>query len=313
METTFAEIEALTDQALDRHYQHPPVKPTFKVVAGSCVRDHDCETAQIDQHRLLIGRLRERRSEILAKLAKVDVTPLAVVPTPIWNRICAEARLDQFSPDRNGQIPVSTDDARIVITAGRILSTLFWLTPLASWGWWAFHLSQGETEICAFSAAGLAFIYTLLLATSAFIAVHKAFTLGLGKLYDWLPRQWILHRLVRPPADLGRRRARLMLPTPPDEILAILERSRSVYGDLHRVAIPPGGWSLAESPSEIIRPRLTNAVRDRARSWQQWRDTHLDPIIYVEDNGLTVIIAQYGPFAIEREAVEAALAAEDQI
>jgi hypothetical protein len=291
MLTTFDEIETLAGKALIRKYNQPQ-----------------------------ISRINDEAIRVRGCLAAANITPLAVIQTDTWKRICEHAGLRIFSPDSLGQVLVNTDDATYFITAGRIASTSFWLAPWAGLGWLIVTNSTWSVPVmtslaCIYFALAMIRKDTTYDKKSAFISVHRGFTLALSHIYDMLPRRRIIERLLQIEGDPyympNTQRSALLMPEPPAEVVEILERAKKLYRP-YKVALQPGGHSLGEKPSQLLRARLTGYVTKRAEKWSYTR-ANFDPILFVEIHGMTAILAQYGPFVIEREAVEQALAAEDSI
>lgn len=80
-------------------------------VAGFLVHDEEEEKKALDalvekQAKALKAFIKDRK-EIRAKLEKIGVTPLAVVPSKAWFAICQKAGLIVMAPDSDGKVNIS--------------------------------------------------------------------------------------------------------------------------------------------------------------------------------------------------------------
>jgi hypothetical protein len=91
-----------------------------------------------------------------------------------------------------------------------------------------------------------------------------------------------------------------VLPTPPEDVVDTL---RKVAGmDKLKTAVVPNGFRFAEPPSSYFRKDINEHIRGVQQRYN--RQVWLDPIVYVEYEGTTAIVAQFGEFPVERKIIE---------
>lgn len=82
-----------------------------RVLAGFAVHDEAAERAALDKaqdvRRGEIERFTEDRAALTDKLKAKGVTPLAVLPTAAWRRLCRDTGLFRLVPDQTGKVWVS--------------------------------------------------------------------------------------------------------------------------------------------------------------------------------------------------------------
>lgn len=95
---------------------------------------------------------------------------------------------------------------------------------------------------------------------------------------------------------------RINLPVPPDDVVDVLCRVRDMEP---KTAAVPEAISFADGAATVIaRHHQARVEAERKeREYQEWLKN--DPIVYVEKDGATGIVAQFGDFPIEQEVVEA--------
>lgn len=120
--TSFDYIDRKLDEAIRRT---PKVNDAEKkkarsqsktIVAGFPIYDADKEAQAIDKmiaaKNEAIKHFIDCRTEVRAKLNKLGVKPLAVVPTKAWVMICKQADLIVMQPNSDGQVTVSYEAIR---------------------------------------------------------------------------------------------------------------------------------------------------------------------------------------------------------
>lgn len=113
----FADLEERADVALAREHETPTLpgaaleaaKAAGQItVAGFDVVDEASERAALDDARDLrrreIEMFRRERAELRELLADRGITPLAILPTSVWRRLCLEAKLYRFAPSNGGMV-----------------------------------------------------------------------------------------------------------------------------------------------------------------------------------------------------------------
>jgi hypothetical protein len=93
----------------------------------------------------------------------------------------------------------------------------------------------------------------------------------------------------------------ITLPPPPPEVVERLSKL---------VNSSPGPVKVATVPEAINLPNIDQLLMPQVEAHARAQALAGDPIVYVEYKGVVAIIAQYGPFPIEREVV-AAIAKEE--
>lgn len=325
MRTDFAEIDALATATLDRQHASPTVPPVFKFVAGFQLPDLKLHDRLVGDRRGEIDTFRQQRQKLIEAFAEHEVTPLAVIPKTMWHRICRESRLYRFKPDSEGKIRVDTRDAIYFdITAG-LLGLALWLAPIVAFAYvaCAMHWPGTPTLLNWAMVVGLigTVISYIVMASKfqfrPFIDVHVVLGGMMARLYDLTPHEWRLHRMLpdmRGLSDKGTK-TRLILPPMPDDVAAIVERAALTNYTL-RVAVVPQGFCFESPASDLFVKTFVNNAHERAWRMKQRAHAvghffaHLDPIIYITSGNVVAIVAQFGEFPIEREAVMKAIDAE---
>jgi hypothetical protein len=315
LKTDLAELDRMTTEALDRRRADPPVKKvrTGNIAGFEIFKPEEGELA-VEQGK--IARHIAARDQVIGTLAKHGVTPLAVLPVALWDDICKRTRLYQFQPNPDGMVIADASDYRKFLKAAHCITVPFW---------WSFLVAGITAAFCVEAPFAPMMIFCSILAFmmahallfwgyegKPYVALHQFIARTLAMSYDVLPRSWIKHRLF---PDYKETRSsvisytRLVLPTPPADVAAVLEKVQNLP---LRIAVVPQGFDLADPPSRVFGFNF-----DRERFVRQYRlklaAQQSDPIIYYQDRGIVAIIAQFGDFPIEREAVEQAIATNDLV
>ena len=236
------------------------------------------------------------------KLQKIGIDNyLAIVPTTYWKNICDAHNLETVEPDMKGLISVNTKVPYELIESAK-----------KNWK----RLSQGF-GVLTLGTAGLSLIagYNYGFKYWSFLAI---ISLGLGFLTWVIERIGVMkgksairkylktttyQKLVHELLSLhgidyrwSTNKVKLILPSPPIEVVLLLRKLRDTK-ETFRVTADP--LALQFDPS-------VEALYLRGHTIEQRRIEleRLDPIITIEHNGATAVLAQFGEFQWEKKVVE---------
>jgi hypothetical protein len=324
MRTDFAEIDALAASTLDREYETPTIPPVFKFVAGFELPDRSRRDQLVNGRRGEIDNFRRERKALIDELAKHEVTPLAVLPKTMWNRICEESGLYRFKPDSEGKIRVNARDGDYFAIVAGLVGLALWLAPVVALAYVACTMYWPGTPTLMNWAVLVSLIGTVVsyvvMATGfkfePFIAVHVVLARTMARLYDMMPHEWQIRRLLPKMKGLTNSESkistRIILPPMPDDVAAIIEQAVLSRHTL-RVAVVPDGFCFEDRASDLFVQRVADRATDRATRVRKSTANffaNLDPIIYIATGSVVAVVAQFGEFPIEREAVMRAMDAE---
>lgn len=260
MKANFEYISDVMERAIEHEEKNPAVdraaatRAGQRVIGGFRVHDEHSERAALDrmiqQRQQSITRFRDDGSRLLRTLKDV-ATPLAVVPTGGWLRLCRESGLYVLRPNESGQIAIARD----------------WHADVKNPDKWPIEK-----------------LLPRMMPNGVSLSTHRD-----------------PHGGRRPTL------ATLVLPDPPADVAATLLRAQSLT---LVVAAVPEAIRFVERPSELIalaHPRDAWARDQGYADYDDW--VRRDPIVFVECETATAIIAQFGDFPIERETVDRAVAA----
>ncbi len=313
-QTNFAEINTMVDETLDS--AKPNIAPVFKSIAGFIIPDEKAQNERTLQQHTRIENHRNARSSFIVDLQKIDVTPLAVIPSKAWEQICRESRLYRFAPSYQGSVGVSTRDYAIFSGVAVFLSLLLWIGPpivtiiaMIQMQWGEHHPTfLNWVAMTTLAGMGVAHFIMIVCDGEVYIIVHNWLAKLCSRIYNIMPRKWVWRRLFPGMTGGTDRASQIILPTPPAEIAAILERARSLQ---LQVAVVPEAFDIQDRPSDLFARRINKD--SEIRRLRAFADRFADPIIYTERHGMVAVIAQFGDFVIERETVERAMDCEDYL
>lgn len=312
MQTSFAEIENMVEDRLSAVEQNPNIPLPTKVIAGFTIPDTAGQQSRIAARQEDVKKFQRRRTTVIDNLTRVGVTPLAVIPSKVWDQICQESNLYRFKP-RGEKVSVCTEAADSIHHLSVFGSWVFAITSVLTLGllyynggseWWSFNTILLGICIAICCCVGSIFGYF----------GQRAIYL---RWYDRLPHEKLIRRLLPdmksyepgPRHNSGKATdATLILPPLPDELIPVIQK---VSGYVLCVAAVPEAFKFAEKPSQLLRKRLVEIDTERRAFLEDL--VKPDPIIFTDDDHVVAIIAQFGEFPVEREAVIKALAAEDNL
>lgn len=289
MKTNLAYIDDVIDRETERRHADAPSaindndrsiakKAATRNVAGFDIFDEAKERKELDDmiasKRKAIDTFRADRTKARERLAKLGVTPLAVVPLSAWEVICDKAGLFRLSPDKEGRVGCAYDAFKnYIIEVTTEKRGMF-----------------GNT----FEAKS-----------------YKPNEVALSAIDEQARRDWngflkeMFGGLVAPTG----RAATLILPTPPADVADILLKASSGEYLGLKVAAVAEAIGFKESPSDIVR----NEAHRREEEARRKEMIDADPIVYHEEGTAAAIIAQFGDFPIEKAVVDAVVASDDLI
>ena len=246
-------------------------------VAGIRIFDEAAEQNAFAIARQQIGHrlsaFQNDRAYLVRRLAEHGVTPLAVLPGEAWDAICRNAGLYRLHVDSDGDVQVGTR-THINDMANGIQATK-WITAIVAF---ATLIVAG----CVWSSLDM-------LLGAAPVAVATWF-LARELLVFMCSRMRVLFPDGHSGSG-GQFRVKVELPQPPAEVSAILARVAD----------------MSSSLSVAVHPKAVKVSHTAFRRLIQENTTPADPIVYFRGTSAVAVIAQYGDFPIEREAVEKAI------
>lgn len=330
--TNLAYIEDAIDSAVGREITTTTIPPTalkkaaekaLTVVAGFSLLDASEERRAVEESRnarlSALKEYREDRTKLVTKLMEQGITPLAIVPSVAWKRLCLMSGLFCLSPDDRGDVYLSSAVLdRFSVRAGHIHKDWVFSMIIASlammpatyflvFPWWA-YLATFVGSFCL----------TIFLAwandwdtsdLSDFFAKKLVNVQIWG--FSWKPWAKILKEFfpdnISAPHGLS---AKVVLPTPPQEIADTLLKARKLE---LKVAAVPDAIAFSEAPSTILRREHRLRADKETQERRRIRDLKKDPIVYHEHGSATAIIAQFGDFPMEKRVVDAVISSEHLI
>lgn len=306
MRTDLATIDREIGARVEQLKKDPPVPKRFEDLAqqktslgGFMVHDK-----QLAEHQRGLGRASvvaelERYGRDSATLTQSlknrDVTPLAIVPSAAWRKICFDSGL------------IFITDSRVLLNTTHIKREI--------------ELAMNEAgRHTMFRRAGDADAKRRELA-QRYVAGVPPLQLLRSLTFDG--RSMLAVRPGRFLSDMDEGNhpgsyADLVLPSPPDDVIDTLckvkELKPKTVAEPAAISFAP---SLADILTSVTAPTVTMRMSPRndeeARalgyeSHEDWRQKC--PIIYVEQESATAVVAQFGNFPIEKEVVERAIAGE---
>ena len=296
-----------------------------RTVAGLKVVSHAARDAGVDSEaRQLQAHLIEYRGhrQILeAKLARVDVQPIAMLPSRAWQRLSRESGLIRMSPVGDSVV-INLSGALKASEAASKSSVLRREKRVAFWKFESILILLAAVFI--FSALylpersqyGLVFVVFIMMfvgsiVTSAFSDPKKS---RVDAIRRELAEAWIKDRKadgtlygelfpggVEPQhqndSGNGAAKIRIRLPDPPADVQETIIRAQR-SGLVLRTAAVPEAIMFAEDLADKVIAVHTEQEAERIAN------ARLDPIVYVQEGNAVAILAQFGDFPIELELVK---------
>lgn len=350
MRTSLAYIGTAAEAALDRESGDPTVPAAaksrakaarLKVIGGLAVDDvaaGDKELEQGRQSRLdRIERYQWDRARLEESLERVELTPLAILPTAAWNRICFEADLYRFAPNSEGKVAASNEKLWQLYVE-RVPAS----ERLVRWSNYC-TISAWVLIVGTFVGAGLlrgswgAFWgYGLLSIIPIIVLACIVHAVGKKRMFAKVTRDYLARQLAfekspateqcralfpdkTSPKD-SKMTIAITLPKPPEDVAAILLKARRL--DL-QVAVTPEAIGFTKSFHQMFLDEEARKRKEQALIAEEARRRFLeqqeearraailaDPIVYHEHGTAVAILAQFGDFPIEQSVVDMVMNSE---
>lgn len=212
------------------------------------------------------------REKAIRRLQDRGVTPMAVLPTAAWKAICRNAGLYRLAPNDDGIVTVGTD--KTITNIADSCRALSWagaaIATVVCGG-----VALFAREPWVFTGMPVAFI-------GALLGTHEVCVAWCRRLRFLFPQGEC--------GNYGHWHVRIELPEPPAEVAAVLAK----------VATLPVAVAVHPSAVRVSHDDLRNLIKAS-------RTNLSDPIVYLREGQAVAVIAQYGDFGIERDAVEKAI------
>lgn len=237
------------------------------------------------------------RDDLASRLINNNIAHLAIIPTIAWNNIVKKHNLVTINPDFNGKVPITT------LVPFEISSKFFrpyWysaavLLPVLS------AVTGYLSYFHGFEAGFAGVVGTLGAAGTMWGAAHYLNKKNLeGVLKGMSKVDLIKSMLDRSRWYSFQQTAEVILPAPPKDVVANIVKLKNSRMNFEVTAEPNAIEFKPSLESMFLKGYQIEAER---RALEE----RLDPIITVQRNHATAIIAQYGEFEFEKAAVEQAI------
>ncbi len=341
MRTNLKYLAEAAGSAVEGQLENPVLSPAEehaikesgrKILAGFETYDgvvaDNTRALSLKNRRAGIEAFKNDRDAVVADLETRGITPLAVLPRGAWESICAKTGLFMLAPDDAGTIAVSTD---CVADVDRLASNH--LEVLRFWGMATLVMFSVVLTAATFLWLGTWPAVSIGVAAAvAVVAFGIIYVDANGQGRDFFFTGWhdgLVRRILRkldslPAAELLKKyfpngsspaysevRTKLSLPPAPQNVTEVLLKAQ---GLTLRTAAVGEAVGIEEMPSQIFARYLDRrelaAAERRQRDWEDFLQSLFDPIIYVERGNAVAIIAQFGDFPVEKQAVDTALFSE---
>lgn len=254
------------------------------------------------QERLLqIVRIADHAQKASLYCSQIGITPLAVVPTSAWEKMCAQANLFTVCPTKNSMVTVSLkrlhDQIQIAKSTPAPTPSFWSIIPLI------FSTPDPQKERVDNTLWQLGQEETV---------VRKYFTKEAwhDTLRDLLPEN-------KEPADSGYK-TKILFPSPPTDVALVIQRLTGKVKIM--VTLESGAIYFPDLEMELLndiekaKKKVAEQYDAYLKSLEEQRnlkikklnqvDPLLEPIITFGVGEVTVIAAQYGEWAIEQCVME---------
>ena len=244
-------------------------KASKSVIAGFDITNEDARKGHIEKaretRRSNVIKYLETRSNFTGELNKLGVEPMAVLPSLAWVKLWKDA----------GLFYVSTTTGKVQCRMGP--SAKQWMDQAynRNYSKSATDLDRHRLEVA--------------------LSYVKKYTLGT-----------ILEEMATDRCFYEGNNARIILPQAPADVIQTLIK---VKGLSPKTVAVPEAISFAGGAGQVIADmhKGANAKDDwaRAQGYEDYKDwLRRDPIVFVEKEGVTAIVGQFGDFPIESELVD---------
>ncbi len=289
METNLAYIDEVMDRAVAKRNDGAAVlsdkdrlaakSGAMRTVAGFRVHDEEAERKSLDamiaKRRAGVEAFIADRKALREKLAAIDITPMAVLPTVAWEKICDATRLFRLSPDTSGRVGIAQN------------AFANYLAPKISGKTWG-GLRRSEVSDPLDNLDNWP------------VDLWRALLLHMFPGYKSLPStsQW----------QAQPQTVTVLLPPPPADVVDILLKA-SKGGIAMKVAAVAEAIGFKED-LKTVRAGTAKHYADEEERIRRLRE---EPFIYTEHGTSTAVLAQFGDFPIEKEVVDLIVEKDDII
>lgn len=253
-----------------------------------------------------VAQFNSDKDKIKAELAAIGISEIiAVVPTAYWKCLCERHGLLTVAPGVRGLVSVSTKKSYDLTQA----ASRFWhqassaVGALTFFGAGLFFAIQFFSQ-SLWSAGTMRAIAVIAAAAALSLLLHKTGTLlggrAVRRYLEATPYDALVRELINAAYEYSfSPSVELMLPDPPLTVVMLLRKLRDA-DRAFSVTAEPAAISFRPSVEELYL-RGHEMESERMRKEAQWI---ADPIVTVESNSVTAVLAQFGDFQWEKSVIE---------
>jgi len=303
-------IETTILDAVQKHENDPQLHPevianlertALKNIAGFSVMDAVAKDKAVVDARVnlksRVTRYIQDRDQLTSTMAKVGVTPLAMVPLTAWNALCRELGLYRLDPVK-GRVYIENPSSDI----GKQGED--WIVKVLHGCWAVGNLAVAVAlgTLIAPMFALFAVLTAVLSGIILFVPMENMW-MKVGRNHGYkafLQKPWTeqLKALMPDGQSLAIRgsgtETMLRLPIPPAEVAAVLLKLQSFQ---LQIAAAPGAISFEPSVADMFRQKEIEIA-----AHEKW--IREDPVVFIVNQSAVAIIAQFGDFPDEQAAVQ---------
>lgn len=303
MKTTLAEIDSVCSEIENKILSRKalPVSVEKKIneagtisIAGFPVYDAKKKAAASSKYLEQAIEYALARSKLITDLDGIGVKVLASLPVEDWNQLCKQTELLQFYP-QDGRVYFDVDAARTAYKGkASVHAVLGCFGFMAAAGALALALGGGLIAV-PLTVGGAGIIYGAVESESdkQTLMWFKHLVRNFGLSYH------DINQFVRYDDNVGVG-VNLVLPPPPADVNAILlklHKSKEFKSKLRVAAVADAVRFDPPLRTELVDFNKTQTVHEIS--------LRQDPIVYIDRDGVTAIVAQFGDFPIEKATLDA--------
>lgn len=322
MQTTLARINDQVEARINavEAGAEPPRVPSMEPVSivGFAIPEEVLRPRHEEAYTALalkeISAYRKHASELRIKLMEAGIEPLAILPGRAWYSLCDKSGLYLLFPNKHGAVSLESGFIqRFRVDHPTLLDVCVGVVVglVAAWATYALLSFAGVRDGLYFGTAMAAMFFSFVASAASYNNLkHGRFA---RNLQDYLAsRRWaeVLADLAPKRRIYGGNdweRAKLELPAPPVEVAEVLLRAQRAGFCLY-VAAEAGAIQFKGGIEKILGEQYREMLlaEEAARR---------DPIVFVSHGGqgnnyerndaVIAVIAQFGDFPIEQEALDA--------
>ena len=336
--TNLAYIDEHVDRMLEAEVQSPTPhaaeidrasKP--RIIAGFKVQDEKLAQSILEEgrqmRRQVVEKYRAKKSEILELCSDAGIKPLAVLPTTMFSLMCKQSGLYSVPKYLRTEVNPTHFLTWLAAGEGQPVDSSIWTgikartsgqlrrgrgkdkTPesyLEEFGRETVMKHLLNLEDTSFETEGQEFKRRM-----DELRSNPAYSLADLRRVSTQPTNTRLRLRGRPQASpVDGRKYDIVLPIPPREVCDTLIKAADANLDLKTVCVP-GAVDFADGGVIKVLHTAKRDREERDERIQKQIDWMLhDPIVYIERGPVTAIIAQFGPFPVEKEIIDRITAAE---